>query len=82
MRFEGRGILISAAFTQTSHLIPRTCILNPWIRAPLGGDTQRKVRTPQGSEPANGRAGRPDGKCNREQTADGSRWKHQEHRQG
>jgi len=26
----------------------------------------RKVRTPQSMVPANGRAGRPDGKCNRE----------------
>jgi len=32
---------------------------------------ERKVRTPQGNGLANGQAGRPDDKCNREQT---SRW--------
>ena len=31
----------------------------------------RKVRTPQGRMLGNSQAGRPDGKCNREQTADG-----------
>jgi len=31
----------------------------------------RKVRTPQGRVLGNAQAGRPDGKCNREQTADG-----------
>ena len=31
----------------------------------------RKVRTPQGMVLGNTQAGRPDGKCNREQTADG-----------
>jgi hypothetical protein len=30
----------------------------------------RKVRAPQGRVPANGRASRGDGKCNREETAD------------
>ena len=39
---------------------------------------QRKVRTPESTRPANGWAGRPDGKCSREQTADGS----SDHRQG
>ena len=33
--------------------------------------SERKVRTPQGSGLANGQTGRPDDKCNREQT---SRW--------
>ena len=33
----------------------------------------RKVRAPQGRVPANGRASRGDGKCNREETADGRR---------
>jgi len=30
---------------------------------------QRKVRTPQGGKPANGRAERSDGECHREDTA-------------
>src|SRR5690606_16002093 len=46
-------------------------------RGPQG---PRKVRTPQGRMPDNSRAGRPDGKCNREQTADGPT--HDGHRQG
>jgi|SRR6185295_10998190 len=37
----------------------------------LGCCRERKVRTPQGNELANGQAGRPDDKCNRKQT---SRW--------
>src|SRR5690606_9212603 len=49
----------------------------PGDRGPRG---PRKVRTPQGRMPANSRAGRPDGKCHREQTADGPT--HDGHRQG
>lgn len=35
----------------------------------LGKRAVRKVRAAQGTTPANGRAGQPDGQCNREQTA-------------
>ncbi len=33
----------------------------------------RKVRTPKGRELGNSQAGKPDGKCNREQTANSLR---------
>ena len=39
---------------------------SPWARS-------RKVRTPQGRVLGNAQAGKPDGKCHREQTADGLR---------
>ena len=34
-----------------------------------GASRERKVRAPQGRVPANGRSGRPEGKCHRKQTA-------------
>ena len=34
----------------------------------------RKVRAPKGGMLANGKAGRPDGQCNRKHTADGRPW--------
>ncbi len=47
-------------------------------RRPVRRHRPRKVRTPQGMVLGNTQAGRPDGKCNREQTADGAA----RHRQG
>ncbi len=41
------------------------------VRRAAAGLGPRKVRTPQGRMPANGRAARADGQCSREQTADG-----------
>src|SRR6185369_4996255 len=38
--------------------------------APPGAKAGRKVRTPQGSAPVNGRSGRPEGKWHRKHTAD------------
>jgi len=38
------------------------------------GIVSRKVGAPQGRVLANGQSGRPEGQCNREQTADGGPW--------
>src|SRR5690606_4139576 len=43
------------------------------VRWTVAVERPRKVRTPQGRVLGNSQAGRPDGKCNREQTADGLR---------
>jgi hypothetical protein len=53
---------------------------NGWQRArrTVAAIWLRKVRTPQGRVLDNFQAGRPDGKCSREQTADGPTG----HRQG
>jgi len=42
------------------------------VRQAAAAFGSRKVRTPQGRMLGNSQAGRPDGKCNREQTADGA----------
>jgi len=41
------------------------------VRIAGGFAVRRKVRAPQGRVPGNARAPQGDGKCNREQTADG-----------
>jgi len=51
---------------------------NKLLKSPQCRDALRKVGTSQGTVLARARSGRPDGQCNREQTADG--WRH--HRQG
>ncbi len=43
------------------------------VRQTAAAFGSRKVRTPKGRMLGNSQAGRPDGQCNREQTADGRR---------
>ncbi len=47
-------------------------MLRAWETVAVAARRSRKVRTPQGRVLGNTQTGQPDGKCNREQTADGA----------
>jgi hypothetical protein len=50
--------------------MPLAFMLRAWETVAIAGERSRKVRTPQGTALGNPQTGQPDGKCNREQTAD------------
>ena len=47
-------------------------MLRAWETVAGAKERSRKVRTPQGTALGNSQTGQPDGKCSREQTADGA----------
>ena len=53
------------------HTVTILTVCGEFARRPRLLRRSRKVRTPQDRELGNAQAGRPDGKCHRDQTADG-----------